>query len=66
MTPADLKVIADLTLALTVLRQNECKHLCIENAAPEMFGKLVSAYLYGIDDRPEVLPHYRADYRAPN
>jgi hypothetical protein len=66
MTAAELKVIADLTVELTRLRQNECKHLCIENLAPEIFGKLVGAYLYGSEDRAEVLPLYRSDYRVPN
>jgi hypothetical protein len=27
---------------------------------------LVGAYLYGSEDRAEVLPLYRSDYRVPN
>ena len=40
----ELKVIAAMTIKLTELRQNECKHLCIENAAPEIFVKLLREY----------------------
>lgn len=36
-----LKVIAGMTVKLTELRQNECKHLCVENIAPEIFGNLI-------------------------
>lgn len=32
----ELKLIFQLTLDLVKLRQNECKHLCVENAAPEI------------------------------
>lgn len=36
-----LKQICDLTVELTRLRQNEVKHLCIENYAPKLFGRLL-------------------------
>ena len=49
ITPDALRVIASLTVELTRLRQNECKHLCVENVAPEIFGKLVAAYLHGVE-----------------
>lgn len=34
-----------LTGALVELRQNECKHLCIENIGPQIFGGLLAEYL---------------------
>ena len=37
----ELKAICDLTCKLTELRQNECKHLSVENVAPEIFAKLL-------------------------
>ena len=40
----ELKVIADMTVKLTELRQNECKHLCIENVAPDIFEKLLNVW----------------------
>jgi hypothetical protein len=39
----ELKVIADLTVRLVQLRQNECKHLCIENIGPEIWRNLLMA-----------------------
>jgi hypothetical protein len=36
-----LQIIADLTIRLTEMRQRKCEHLCIENVAPEIFGKLL-------------------------
>jgi len=44
VNPDDLKVIADLTVRLTELRLKGCEHLCVENYAPEVFGKLLYAY----------------------
>jgi hypothetical protein len=41
-----LKVIADLTVQLTRLRQEQCKHLCIENYAPGLFASLLDAVGY--------------------
>lgn len=37
----ELRELCRLTVELTRLRQNECKHLCIENFAPELLGKLI-------------------------
>src|SRR5689334_13679723 len=31
----EFRALCDLTLELTRLRQDECKHLCIENVGPE-------------------------------
>lgn len=39
----ELKVIADLTVRLVQLRQNECKHLAIENIGPEIWRNLLMA-----------------------
>lgn len=39
-----LKEIADLTVRLTELRQNECKNLCIENFAPKLFTSLLEEH----------------------
>jgi hypothetical protein len=38
---ASLRIIADLTSELTAMRLQNCGHLCIENVAPEIFGKLI-------------------------
>jgi len=40
----DWPSLVDLTVRLTQLRQNECKHLAIENFGPELFGKLLREY----------------------
>ncbi|MCP8465205.1 hypothetical protein NK553_14730 [Pseudomonas sp. ZM23] len=45
ISPETLQVIADATVRLAELRQKECKHLCIENTAPTIFGGLLSAYV---------------------
>lgn len=45
MSEAELRQICQLTVELTRLRQNECKHLSIENIAPELFRKLLDAFL---------------------
>ena len=42
-TLEDLRVIANLVVHLTELRQNEVKHLCIENFAPDLFRDLLIA-----------------------
>jgi hypothetical protein len=44
MSTEELKAICDLTNSLTRMRWEECRHLCIENFAPELFGKLLWAY----------------------
>ena len=41
MSIDELRELCALTLELTKLRQAECKHLCIENFAPELLGKLI-------------------------
>lgn len=47
MTIDELQVIADLTVRLTELRQNECKYLSVENFAPPLFRDLVAALSEG-------------------
>lgn len=42
MDTEELRELCTLTVELTRLRQNECKHLCIENFAPELLGKLIA------------------------
>lgn len=37
----ELEIISQLTIALTRLRQDECKHLAVENVGPEIFLALV-------------------------
>lgn len=44
MTVNDIESICKLTVELTRLRQAECKHLCIENFAPQLFGKLIREF----------------------
>jgi hypothetical protein len=41
MNTEELRELCTLTVELTRLRQNECKHLYIENFAPELLGKLI-------------------------
>lgn len=41
MSIEELKELCALTVELTKLRQAECKHLCIENFAPELLGNLI-------------------------
>lgn len=41
MSIEELRELCAVTVELTRLRQNECKHLCIENFAPELLGKLI-------------------------
>lgn len=42
----ELREICELTVRLVELRQNECKHLSVENVAPEIFHKLLSSLLF--------------------
>ena len=42
MTEYEFKGICDLTFKLTELRQNECKHLSVENIAPTIFRELIN------------------------
>jgi hypothetical protein len=39
----ELRVIADLTVELVRLRQNECKNLAVENIGPEIWRNLLMA-----------------------
>jgi len=39
----EFKALCDLTLELTRLRQNECKHLSVENIGPEIMHNLLRA-----------------------
>lgn len=41
ITTEELHEICELTVKLTALRQNECKHLSVENVAPEIFRSLL-------------------------
>ena len=41
MNTETLKVICEMTVRLTELWIREVPHLCIENFAPELFGKLM-------------------------
>ena len=41
MSIEELRELCAVTVELTRLRQNECKHLAIENFAPELLGKLI-------------------------
>lgn len=45
--------IGRLTFELVKLRQNECKHLCIENVGPTIFGRLLREL-----DAPEVVTRF--------
>lgn len=45
MKPEDLKIIADLTVELTKLKIKETPHLCIENFAADLFGKLLREHM---------------------
>ena len=39
----EMKVLANLAVELTKLRQSECKHLAIENFGPELWRNLLHA-----------------------
>ena len=41
VTVDELRELCELTVQLTKLRQNECKHLCIENIAPDILRNLL-------------------------
>jgi hypothetical protein len=42
MTIEELREMCAMTVELTRLRQNECKHLAIEHFAPDLLGKLLA------------------------
>lgn len=44
LTRDELECAVDLTERLVKLRQNECKHLAIENVGPEIYRKLLEAH----------------------
>jgi len=44
ISPEILRELLTATVELIRLRQNNCAHLCIENAAPELFSKLLEEY----------------------
>jgi len=44
MSPEILKILCDYSLALVTLRQNEVKHLAVENIGPEMLAKVLAAF----------------------
>lgn len=52
MSIEELKELCALTVELTKLRQAECKHLCIENFAPELLGKLIRERMGGAMEPP--------------
>ena len=43
VTPDQFRILCDIVVKLTELRQKECAHLCIENYAPELLAKLMAA-----------------------
>lgn len=45
VTTDELREVCELVVRLTELRQNECKHLCVENFAPELFHKLLTRFV---------------------
>ena len=44
MSPEILKILCDYSLALVTLRQNEVKHLAVENIGPEILAKVLAAF----------------------
>lgn len=46
LTAEDLRELCTLTAELTKIRQAECKHLCVENFAPDLLSSLIRAYLH--------------------
>ena len=49
----ELREICKLTVELTRLKQDECKHLCVENAGTDIFVNLLS-----VSDE-SYRPHFR-------
>lgn len=45
ITIEELHELCELTVKLTELRQNECKHLCIENISPDILHGLITRML---------------------
>ena len=59
INPEILRIICSAMIKLTELRQNECKHLCIENFAPEIFGKLIKEYNKPIQDKENAVIEFK-------
>lgn len=45
MTIEEFHELCMLVVELTRLRQNECKHLCIENFAPALLDELIRSHM---------------------
>ena len=43
ITIEEFREVCKLTVELTRLRQNECKHLCVENFAADLLPRLLDA-----------------------
>lgn len=56
MSIDEFKELCALTVELTKMRQAECKHLCIENFAPELLGKLIRERMGGTMVAPVLGP----------
>ncbi len=48
LRPEIVRVILAAVVELTRIRQSECKHLCVENFAPDLFAKMLDAYEHGV------------------
>lgn len=66
----EFRELCTLTVEMTRLRQNECRHLYIENFAPELLGKLIRVRLEnGLaapSEREAVATYTMASYRYPH
>lgn len=63
-----LRLILAALPDLVKLRQNECKHLCIENMAPELFRHMLQAYYadMGVTITTDATPKFQANGEAWN
>lgn len=50
LPPEQIQALGAIAVDLTRLRQNECKHLAVENVGPELFGKLVREYITALSN----------------
>lgn len=58
MSPRKLEILCAHSLALVTLRQNECKHLCIENVGPQILSDVLRAHDGNyVDHSYEISPH---------
>lgn len=67
LTRDELECAVDLTERLVKLRQNECKHLCVENVGPEIYRKLLAAHyppLMRLSGSPQIGPIELGDITA--